>query len=101
MSGKFKDQLFYFLQFALPLFFPPFFISTLVSLMDIIHVPYGPMMVTVFFTYLSVLRDGDKISMRQVYSELLFTVYIFLITVVPLVLHLGLLKVASKDAVSI
>lgn len=68
--------------------------------MDIIHVPYGPMMVTVFFTYLSVLRD-DKISMRQVYSELLFTVYIFLITVVPLVLHLGLLKVASKDAVSI
>lgn len=69
--------------------------------MDIIHVPYGPMMVTVFFTYLSVLRDGDKISMRQVYSELLFTVYIFLITVVPLVLHLGLLKVASKDAVSI
>lgn len=100
MSRKFKDQLFYFLQFALPLFFPPFFISTLVSLMDIIHVPYGPMMVTVFFTYLSVLRD-DKISMRQVYSELLFTVYIFLITVVPLVLHLGLLKVASKDAVSI
>lgn len=87
MSRKFKDQHFYFLLFDLPClyFFSSFFFSTLVSKMDIIHVTYGPVMVTVFFTYLNVLRDSDQVSMWEVYSQLLFTAYIFLNTVVPLV----------------